>query len=448
MEAGDHSDLEGLTPGTKLRVVGSDDGIVPDGRESGHIEDLPERGTAAGDAALADVFARIAVEGSDAHQSCDLLAVDAAQFGQLDKHGSTADRTNAGDLAEFVETGLMLGVLAEGLFHESIELEDLGLEGLDQGLDALAEVGLGGVFKVAQGDDAQVLDLLAAGEQGLVTDLGLGTLGAQTGFDVVAVACQNAGIEGVGLSQNAQGLGVITDRAGIGHGHVMAGLLEQIDQEAFISAGGLHDDAFDLETLEQGQKQCDALRVVLEAVGRPYGPSGQVEMGLGYIDADGAWDGGVRYFHRVGPFLVMRARSEQDRPKRLCGFNTKTESVLQLSHGVKAPRVARSPRPACPALSAEGVGRSFPGAHEGAGREDHTRNQAVGSGVWGRPVFARYARCDRPPPYPRTLPNSTYKGGRYSGRVRAWQTGDSRIKSCIFRSRIPKSFVLPRPHPA
>ena len=39
------------------------------------------------------------------------------------------------------------------------------------------------------------------------------------------------------------------------------------------------------------------------------------------------------------------------------------------------------------------------------------------------------------------------EGGRYSGRVRAWPTGDSRINAMFLRQN-STSFVLPRPHPA
>src|SRR5947209_12483984 len=58
-------------------------GIVAAGDEGGHVEGTAHLGPAAPGRALATHFSAVAVEGSDADQGSDLLAIETSELGQI-----------------------------------------------------------------------------------------------------------------------------------------------------------------------------------------------------------------------------------------------------------------------------------------------------------------------------------------------------------------------------
>ena len=61
--------------------------IVPDGDDGGHVEGLAELGSSAAGGSLPSERAAVAIGGSDADESCDLLVVELSEFGKFADQG-------------------------------------------------------------------------------------------------------------------------------------------------------------------------------------------------------------------------------------------------------------------------------------------------------------------------------------------------------------------------
>jgi hypothetical protein len=77
--------------GARALVGGADGGVVPDGGQRRHVQDVADAGSAAGDGASAARGAAVAVNGGDADQGGDAAAGGAAEFGQLGDEGAGGD---------------------------------------------------------------------------------------------------------------------------------------------------------------------------------------------------------------------------------------------------------------------------------------------------------------------------------------------------------------------
>ena len=71
-----------LTTGAQPQIEGSDSGIAADSRHRRHVQHSPDLGTPAPDATAAAQAATITVEGRQANQGGDLLAIESSQLGQ------------------------------------------------------------------------------------------------------------------------------------------------------------------------------------------------------------------------------------------------------------------------------------------------------------------------------------------------------------------------------
>src|SRR5918992_4872452 len=72
---------------TKTVVKGLDDGIIPAGSQSSHIEGSPDPGPSAPDRPFAPEAVTVSVEGSDSHQRGNLVATQSAQFRKVGQEG-------------------------------------------------------------------------------------------------------------------------------------------------------------------------------------------------------------------------------------------------------------------------------------------------------------------------------------------------------------------------
>ena len=132
---GGESDLAGPAGGDAALVKRSDDRIVSDGREGGHVEHAADVGPAAHDHPPATEGSTVAGDRGQAGQRRDAAAIEPPPFGQIGDERPGGDGPDAGDGAEQViglapdrgrpdEGGEVVIEAAQGL----LEPGDVGLE--------------------------------------------------------------------------------------------------------------------------------------------------------------------------------------------------------------------------------------------------------------------------------------------------------------------------------
>lgn len=147
-------------------VGGLDGGVVPDGGEGGHVQDVAHAGSAAGDGAVSSAGAAVAVDGGDAvavdgGEGGDAAAGDAAEFGQFGDQGAGGDGSDAGDGREQVLGGAPSRGAADLAADLLVEFGERRLQRGERPLDAAQDLGRAGLAAPV-GFHADHLDHLAA----------------------------------------------------------------------------------------------------------------------------------------------------------------------------------------------------------------------------------------------------------------------------------------------
>ena len=137
--AGYQSDLLWLAGGQQSLVELLDDGVVPGGDQSTHVEGRPHRSPATPHLPFAAPLTGVAVEGSHSHQGAQALMGELAQLGQLSQESAGEDRTDTRDALEQCLVLLEGGVLLDGLVEVGVGAGELLFEPLDACLDPLVE---------------------------------------------------------------------------------------------------------------------------------------------------------------------------------------------------------------------------------------------------------------------------------------------------------------------
>jgi hypothetical protein len=237
-----------------------------------HVEAPADLCASAEDGALAAHTTGIAIERGYTDQGGDFPARQTPQFGHFRDQAGGGGRADAAHAAEQLGKIGVVGVDVPGQFR--LDFIELGAEGDDHGLDALACGGVTDRQAVLLGN-AYGDELPAAGHQRLQFLLlrrGQGTdetrpLG-MTG-EHLGEFSQGQGFDAVGLGQMAHGLGEIACLAWIDDGHGKAGGLAGTSQVTFETAGRLHDDQVDGLSRQLGEQGLLAAVVVGESLDTP-----------------------------------------------------------------------------------------------------------------------------------------------------------------------------------
>jgi len=220
-----------------------DDGIAASGGEGRHVEDTADGFSSAADGAFALVLSAVAIEGSQADEGGDLLAVELSQFGDIGDEGGGGDAAESWDRLD--ELGFLAPVVIglHELLDSGLNAVDLTFEDFEDGLDALS-----GRFDVSRLEAVglhgpEVDELSAAGDE--LLDFGLFFRGFLSGrrLGLLGKEGQDPGIEAIGLGEQAERSREIANATGIDDGHVIAGVEEVGHEFSLVTAGGFEDDA-------------------------------------------------------------------------------------------------------------------------------------------------------------------------------------------------------------
>ena len=155
--------------------------------------------------------------------------------------------------------------------------------------------------------------------------------------DRLGVVGQDTGVDGVGLRMLADRAGKVADPARLDDPDRHSGLGEGHDRRPLQPAGRLKQDQGRGRRLEPTNERGDPLGAVGQAEFLAIGPRGDVEMGLGDIDADESEHG----FHERSPgFRRTTSRHGPALPIRFdpgdCSGSSpgETATTTKLSHGL------------------------------------------------------------------------------------------------------------------
>jgi hypothetical protein len=116
----------GLFPlGGQAVGEGSDDRVASSRGERGHVEQATDRRASSPDCPLASELAAVSIEGSQADQGGDLLAIELAQFGDFGDERGAGHRSDAGNALK--EVGFVVPVIVgfdegEDFFFDPFDL--------------------------------------------------------------------------------------------------------------------------------------------------------------------------------------------------------------------------------------------------------------------------------------------------------------------------------------
>lgn len=143
-EAGDDCDFLWPAALNEALVGGFDDGIVPNGDECGHVQDVADAASSAADHAMAAPCAQIFVEWRDADESGQLAAIERAEFGQFGDEGSRGYRANARHGGQEIFRLAPGGRGADAVIDIDIDVREFFFQKSEMAVDFLGEALVGG----------------------------------------------------------------------------------------------------------------------------------------------------------------------------------------------------------------------------------------------------------------------------------------------------------------
>ena len=291
-------------------------GIAPGSGEGGEVEDIAHTLSSAPDAPVAAAFATVVGDGGEAGEQGNLLVRGGAELGQAGDEQERTDGADTGDGGEdFPAPGerWIAGDMASDLGLEALDI--LGQSG-DAPLEVTAQEGaLGCGALVLQG--GQLGDGAEAGAHEFLEELE--DLGCWRPFVWVhdgGEHGQHAGIQGVGLGQDAVGLGEHSHPVGIGDGDGDARGIEAAVQGPVPFTGGLEDNQGHGEALEPALERADALGCVGDAPGGVVGQHVDIQPVLANVDTDARVCVGLTFGHFLAlytghvPYHLFRTETE------------------------------------------------------------------------------------------------------------------------------------------
>jgi uncharacterized protein (AIM24 family) len=282
---GNEGDHLGLPSCDQAAEEGLQDGVVSPGGHRSHEEGGAHASSSAADEASALPLAGLAGEGREPGKGCDLLTVEAAEFGQIGDESARNDRPDARHRGEEVLLVAPGRRAAHGIVDVGVDAGEFLLEGLDETRDALLDPRGGPFLALALGAD-HLDDLPPARNQvcketrgfiGQRPRLGLGCLG-EVGDD----GC----VDGICLCTLADRLGEGADLGRINDDDRQPCGSQGRSRNRFEASGGFQDDERGSQRLEPLHQQLQATRVAFDNEHLSTGTQGDVETIFGDVDTN------------------------------------------------------------------------------------------------------------------------------------------------------------------
>ncbi len=188
------------------------------------------------------MLSRIVVDGSDADELGDLLAVEFSEFGKFGDERADVDGTEAFDRLEDFD---FAGVGLVGLDRFGDSLRDrfkLFIQAIEHGLDRLFNIGIDRLQQAIVLLIDQAEELPTTFDECTEFGLLVGLSGLRRGSNDFGETCQNLCVDRIGFGVATDAVGKVADLARINDGQHDVVLMQLFDQPRFVSAGGFHDD--------------------------------------------------------------------------------------------------------------------------------------------------------------------------------------------------------------
>jgi hypothetical protein len=239
---GNKGDFAGFAGGAEFLEESFEDGVAADGVEAGHVEETADGSPTSGDVALAAILAAVVIERSQAGEFGHGAAAQGAEFGHQAEQGQRAAPVDSGSLIEAFGFGFELQIGVAQRQELRFELFDFAIVEADGALDlrpqpAVFDLMQAGLFLGALGDEAAAL-----GEQCTEALQVCGPGGIRRGRVGRTVGAEHAGIDPVGLGEDAARTGEVAHLARVDDADRQAVRVEVIDEAVLIAARGLADD--------------------------------------------------------------------------------------------------------------------------------------------------------------------------------------------------------------
>ena len=261
VHASDERDFRSLAFISQPFVKVADHRITSAGHQGRHIEHGPYGSTSTPDTSPTSEGPAVAIERSDAHQRCDLFAVESSEFRQLGEKRTADHWTDAGDASEQVFIFAPDRALTDAMVEVLVGPVQLCFQPTDVSLDPFSDRFRSCTQSVflrhhhldelsSAGDERSQFqaDLIGQGTQGRTYDFG--------------EAGQHFGIDTVGLGQLSEGFGEVSDLPWIDHDDGELSTAQSPADTTFQSSGGLQHDQNGLKFAQSFDQSLDTGFVV------------------------------------------------------------------------------------------------------------------------------------------------------------------------------------------
>src|SRR5918992_803730 len=339
-----HAGRQGYFPSlahpTKAVVKSLDDGVIPAGCESSHIEHSSDPGPSAPDSPCASESATISIERGDTYQRGNLVATQSAQFREVGQQGDRHYPADPGDATQQVVLLSPEGTLPQGAFQVIIQISQILFQPADMILNSLTHRFSGGPQPILLGSE-HLDHLVAPGQEG-GQSLSLSIRQRiWRGSHRISKVGQNLDIQPVGLSQPAGSSGEIPDLARIHHGQGQPSSSQGSSQRHLEPAGGLQYHQFWVELCQSLDYLSDSRSIVSHAPTISGGTHGDIQLVFGDVYSY------VRpfRFQWLPPYWPVLARCGLFWPRQLFGLSMDMGWRPKLFDGLPRSRGHRSASP-------------------------------------------------------------------------------------------------------
>lgn len=309
----------------------ANDRVVPTGRQCGHVQRAADRAATTVNRAAASKLSAVSVERCDTNQCGDFLPIELAQFGNFRDQSCGGDFTNSRRALKKFGLAFPLTIRFDKPGDFGIDPANVLRKTVHILLHVLAnEPGRCGCLSIHFGG-SQRNQLSAARDQFIEFVLFFMGLRHRSRSHHLAEMRDDACVDFVGLGENAECFGKVSDLPRIDDGDEVTGIDEFQDDAFLVATGCFQHDEARFGFWQSFEQLPVAGIVVAEATDQGIESVGDIEFFLSDIDSNHSCE-----FHmRSIPSLQIRARrfccSSALAAVRAC---LKRPTTIQLSHGL------------------------------------------------------------------------------------------------------------------